>query len=484
MTGLLLSAALAAATDTLVVGTLSDPVGLEPHRATDLISLAIVANVCETLVRFPPGRSRPEAALATTWATADQREWTFTLREGVHFHDGAPLDAEAVVVNLEHLRRERGFPGRGERVGPYAVAITLDRSNAALLSTLSQAFFALQSPRRLGNDEAPPVGTGPFRFRRARPGLVELEANEGYWGGSPRLRRVRFRRLPNQDALIRALVTGEVDVTSALDQTRVAELRSHPEVTLDSQTGLSLVYLALNNERAPLDDRRVRQALARGLDREALTRDLLQGHGEPAHTPLPPSLWGHDTRSRELVLDRTAARRLLAQASMPGGFATTITVSAAPRPYLPDPLRVAARLREDLAQIGVALTVRQAASWREQVELTSSGEFEMALLGWQADTLDPNDFLTALLDSGSVGSTNRSRYRSPAMDALLKRARMGSDLDTRLAVYREVQDLFQKDMPFVPIYYGSVFTAHRRQVGGLVLGPTGIPRYDKAWKAP
>jgi ABC-type oligopeptide transport system substrate-binding subunit len=145
---------------------------------------------------------------------------------------------------------------------------------------------------------------------------------------------------------------------------------------------------------------------------------------------------------------------------------------------------VAERLREDLLRVGVRVRLREVATWTEHVALTSSGDFDLALLGWQADTLDPNDFLTALLDSGSIGTTNRSRYRSPAMDALLKRARMDSAPGTRLARYREAQELFQADMPFVPLYHSSVFSAHRREVQGLVIGPTGIPRFDKAWKQP
>jgi ABC-type transport system substrate-binding protein len=213
-------------------------------------------------------------------------------------------------------------------------------------------------------------------------------------------------------------------------------------------------------------------------------RDVLAGHGEAADTALPPSLFGHDTRTRELVLDRDSARRLLAAARLPEGFETTLTVSRAPRPYLLEPLRVAARLRDDLARVGVTVRLREAATWTEHVGLTSRGEFDLALLGWQADTLDPNDFLTALLDSGSIGTTNRSRYRSATMDALLKRGRMDSAPAARLASYREAQELFQRDMPFVPLYHSSVFTSHRQEVRGLVIGPTGILRYDKAWKQP
>jgi len=486
LTALLLTALLAAApADTLIVGTLADPGRLAPHEATDIVAAQIVASVCDTLVRLRPGSLRPEGVLATTWATLDQRVWTFTLRPGVRFQDGVVLDADAVIANLEHLRSVRGFPGRAERVGPNVVQVTLDRPHAALLSTLSQPFFALQSPRQLpGPESGTPVGTGPFRLGAVGPGHVELDAFDGHWGGAPRLRRIDFRRYADEEALARAIASGEVDVSSAIGPRKAVWLRGQPGVTLDSQTGLNLIYLALNDERAPFSDVRVRRALSRAIDRARLVRNVLAGHGEAAHTALPPVLFGHDTHARELVLDREAAHRMLASARLPEGFETTLTVSRAPRPYLLEPLRVAARLRDDLARIGVTVRLREVATWAEQVDLTSRGEFDLALLGWQADTLDPNDFLTALLDSGSIGTTNRSRYRSPAMDGLLKRARMESAPGARLAYYRAAQELFQEDMPFVPLYHSSVFTAYRREVHGLVIGPTGILRYDKAWKQP
>jgi len=469
--------------DTLVVGTLTEPVSLEPHQATDLVGSEIVANVCETLVRIRPGSRRPEGVLATTWATLDQRSWTLTLREGVRFHDGTPFDADAVVGNVEHLVRERTFSGRAERIGPHVVQITLEQPNAALLSTLSQPFFSIQSPRRLeGPGSDLPVGTGPFRLVRAVPGQVTLEAFDDYWEGRPRLHQLIFRRFPSADALLEALVSGEVDVSKAISQGRVEELRTRPEITLDSQTGINVGYLALNNERPPFDQAGVRLAVARALDRPGIVAAILSGHGEPANSPLPPALAGTDLRSRQLRLDGDRARRLLGRAGLEDGFATTLLVSRAPRAYLPEPLLLAQLLRDDLAEIGVSVRIRETATWAEQVGLTARGEFDMALLGWQADTLDPNDFLTVLLDSGSIGTTNRSRYRSPEMDRLLRGARMERAPRARLTLYRRAQSLFEADMPFVPLYHASVFTARRRDIEGLVIGPTGLLRYDKAWK--
>jgi peptide/nickel transport system substrate-binding protein len=465
------------------VGTLADPVTLDPHRATDLVSAAVITNVCEPLVRYRADGARPEGVLAVGWATRDMRTWTFTLRNGVRFHDGTPLDAAAVVANLDDLRRERAFTARAQAVGPAVVAVTLDKPSAALLATLSQPYFCMQSPRELRERRRGQLsGTGPFRLQAVRRGEVELTADRGHWAGAPRLARVVFRNVGSEEALVRALLAGEIDVTPSVGQQRVNELRGAEQVTLDSKTGLNIAFVSLNNERKPLADVRVRQAIAHAIDRRALIEDILGGHAEPARNPLPPSIWGFASRTKELSFDPAAARALLASAGLPQGFETTLLAVNAPRPYLPAPLPLAARVRDDLARVGIRARVREAASWSDYLARAGRGEYDLALLGWQADTVDPNDFLSALLGSEFVGSTNRSRYRSEAMDALLAQGRRGRDDRERAVRYREVQELFQRDMPWIPLYHVSVFTAYRKNVRGLLSGPTGIPRYDKTWK--
>lgn len=490
MLGLLAGAALVAGAlappapslDTLVVGTLADPVTLRPHQATDLVSAAVVGNVCEPLVRYRAGRVRPEAALATSWATVDGREWVFTLREGVRFHDGTPFDADAVVANLADLNRERRFAGRATRLGPRVVAVRLDRPNAALLATLAQPFFAMQSPRAL--EGASPVGTGAFRFASAAPGLVRLEANPGHWAGPPRLQALEFRRFPGEGALLSALRTGAVDVTAAVGQGRAPMLEQTPGITFESRTGLNLAYLSLNNEREPFRDRRVRHALARGIDRPALVERALAGHGVPARNPLPPSIWAYSPRTKELRLDSLAARRLLAQAGFPDGLDTSLLFVDTPRPYMANPAQVAEMIRRDLSALGVRVRVERAASWGDYLDRGRRGAFDMAVFGWQADTMDPNDFLVALLGEESIGDTNRSRFHSPALQALLDRGRRTGDPEERRGIYLELQDLFQKEMPWVPLYHVSSFTAYRASVQGLATEPTGLVHFDRAWKRP
>jgi peptide/nickel transport system substrate-binding protein len=479
----LAAVAAAAAIDALVVGIVGDPVSLDPHRATDLVSAAIVGNVCEPLVRYSADGARPEPALATAWATRDARRWTFTLREGVRFHDGASFDADAVLANLARIARVRSFPGAAERAGSHVVTITLDRPNAALLATLSQPFFAMQSPRELARGGSLPVGTGPFRLVAAvKETGVHLEAHRGYWRGAPRLGRLVFPRIADDRALFDGLVAGQIDVAPAVSHDYVDQLRVRDDVVLEARTGGNIAFLSLNNERPPLGDRRVRLAIAHAIDRAGLVTRILGGHGEPAKNPLPPALWGYGRRTPDLVHDRAVARRLLKEAGRAHGFSAALLVSEAPRPYNPDPLPLARSLAAALGEIGVAVRLDRAPSWGAFLERATRGDYDMAVMGWQADTPDPNDFLSVLLGSEFVGATNRSRYRSPAMDGLLKQGRRGDDPHERTASYLQAQALFRRDMPWIPLFHVSVFTVHRRSVRGLAIGPTGIQRYDRVWK--
>ncbi len=479
-----LAAALAAAAiDALVVGIVGDPVSLDPHRATDLVSAAIVGNVCEPLVRYSADGARPEPALATAWATRDARRWTFTLRDGVRFHDGAPFDADAVLANLASIARVRAFPGVAERVGSHVVVITLDRPNAALLATLSQPFFAMQSPRELARGGSLPVGTGPFRLVAAKDTGVHLEAHRGYWRGAPRLARLVFPRFADDRALFEGLLAGQVDVAPAVSHDHIERLRARDDVVLQARTGGNIAFLSLNNERPPLDDRRVRLAIAQAIDRAALVARILGGHGEPARNPLPPALWGYGRSTPELVFDRTAARRLLKEAGHAAGVLGLAARRRRAAALQPGPHRPRAGAGRGPGRDRRGRPRRsRAASWGAFLERATRGDYDMAVMGWQADTPDPNDFLSVLLGSEFVGATNRSRYRSPAMDILLKQGRRGDDQRERMASYLQAQALFRRDMPWVPLFHVSVFTVHRRSVHGLAIGPTGIPRYDRAWK--
>jgi ABC-type transport system substrate-binding protein len=387
-----------------------------------------------------------------------------------------------VLANLASIARVRAFPAVAERLGAHVVTITLDRPNAALLATLSQPFFAMQSPREIARGGGVPVGTGPFRVVSVKPSGVQLEANPQYWRGAPRLKRLSFPRIADDGALLAELVAGRIDVAPAVGQDAIARLRAREDLVVEAHTGRNIAFLSVNNDRPPFDDRRVRQAIAHAIDRAALVELILGGHGEPARNPLPPALWGYGRRTPEIAFDRAASRRLLREAGHPRVAASLLVVDAA-RPYNPAPIALAGALARALGEVGITVRLERAPSWGDFLARATRGAYDMAVMGWQADTPDPNDFLSVLLGSEFVGATNRSRYRSDAMDVLLKQGRRGEDQRERAAIYLEAQSLFRRDMPWIPLFHVSVFTVHRRAVHGLAIGPTGIPRYDRVWKA-
>src|SRR4029079_10380946 len=154
-----------------------------------------------------------------------------------------------------------------------------------------------------------------------------------------------------------------------------------PDTALDMRTGLNIAFLSVNNERSPWRDRRVRQALARAFERHALVQEALGGQGEPARNPLPPSLWGYATRTRELMLDRIVSRRLLREAGYADGLETTLLVVDAPRPYNPAPMRVAERVVADLAEVGIRTRMRQVSTWAEFLDKATRGDYDLAVMG-------------------------------------------------------------------------------------------------------
>ena len=249
-------------------------------------------------MRVRPGSLRPEGVLATAWATPDQRVWTLTLREG---------------VALPRRRAARRRRGRGQPRAP-APRARLPRPRRAARARTSSRSRSTGRTRRCSRRSRSPSSRcrarggsrpgpscrsapGPSGWRPPGPGCVELVAFDGYWAGAPRTRRLLFRRFANEDALARALAAGEADVSAALGPERAAELRAHAGVTLDSQTGLNLIYLAVNNERSPFSDVRVRRALSQA-DRPRGARRARCSPGTPSRPSrrCRPPCCGHDTQ--------------------------------------------------------------------------------------------------------------------------------------------------------------------------------------------
>jgi len=292
--------------------------------------------IFDTLVDFEPATLAPKPGLATAWEFPDPKTLVLTLRQGVLFHDGTPLDAAAVKANLDRARSDERSSVRGdlqslesvEVRGPLQVALKLSRPDTALPLILADRAGMMSSPKavqELGRQyDRNPVGTGPFRFERwADNDVVVLVRNETYWGENlPYLDGITFRIITDLNTGLRAVIAGETNFAYRLNpQQKLVADRMGKKVVVSSTPTIADYHLLFNYGRAPLNDRRVRQAINHALDRDGFNKAALLGLGVPAQTMLPPGYWAHDEALDGFYAhDPDKARKLLAEAGHPDGI--------------------------------------------------------------------------------------------------------------------------------------------------------------------
>lgn len=492
---------------TFTYGRGQDCVTLDPADMTDGESVKVAECLFDGLVRYKAGSTEVEPALATAWEVApDGLSWTFTLREGVKFQDGTPLDAEAVVYTFERQRDPKHeahgdgeyvywhdqFSGvaKAEVAGPGKVKFTLERPFTPFLSNMAMFTAFIISPtamkKSLGQKPAPvPVGTGPFKLVEWRRGeAVVLEANEGYWGGRPHLDRLVFQTITDNTTRLKKLEKGELHGADGLNPIDVAALAKDPDVRVLGLAGMNVGYLALNTKQKPFDDPRVREAVALCLDLDRVASKLYHGLAIPARNPLPPTLWGHANGVAKRAVDRERAKKLLADAGVPG-LKTELWTMTNPRPYMPEPDKVAQYIKAALAPAGIEVTVVPK-EWSSYLQEIQTGKHPMCLMGWSGDNGDPDNFLYVLLDKENTtpgSASNYSFYDSQAVHDLLVAARVEPDQGKRAALYEKAQAQIAADVPMVPLVHTTQIKAFRKQVRGLRLHPTEHLDFRACWLA-
>ncbi len=484
---------------TLVFGRGSDSVGLDPGLETDGESFKVCDNIYETLVAYDSESTAIVPQLAHSWdVSADQLTWTFHLRRGVHFHDGTVFNAEAMLFSLgrqfykdhPHHKVEGGYKywkdmGMDDILAELTTpddstfVIRLKKPNAPFLSNLAMNFCAAVSPtaiKKYGRDYFKnPVGTGPFRFIEWRKDeRIVLARNDNYWGPKAKLDRLIFK--PIQEASIRflELSQGTVQGLDNLSPEYIDEIRDNPELQLLTQPGMNVGYLAMNMDKAPFDDLRVRRAINHAVNKQALVDNFYQGLALVAKNPIPPTLWGYNDKITGYAYDPNKARALLAEAGFPDGFETELWAMPVPRPYMPQPDKIAQAVQADRAKIGVRARIVQW-EWGTDLDKVFNGEHPMALLGWTGDNGDPDNFLHVLLDKTAAvkPAQNIAFYKSEELHKVLVAARISADRDQRSKLYQQAQEIIFHDAPWVPLVHATQTAAFRRGVSGFKLHPTG-----------
>lgn len=478
---------------TFVFGASGDPSSLDPAFASDGESFRISRQIFEGLVGVESGTADPAPMLAESWEQSDDGlSYTFTLKEGVTFHDGTEFNADAVCFNFDRQNNftgiaqseslsyywgkiMRGYADTGTSIyggcevgSPTEVTITLTEPFAGFIPALSLPAFAMQSPTALqeyqadevgGTSEAPtlseyaqghPTGTGPFQFDSWEPGAeATVNAYEGYWGDQGQVQKVIFRVIGDTTARRQALESGSIDGYDLVAPADLGALESAGYM-LTNRDPFNILYLGMNQADPALGDIRVRQAIAHAIDKQQLVTQVLPEGTTVASQFMPDSVIGFNSGVTTYDFDQAAAKALLAEAGFTDANPLTLTFNYPvniSRPYMPNPEQIFTNLQSQLQAVGIVLNP-VSNEWGEYLDLIQGGsEHGIHLLGWTGDYNDPDNFVGTFFG----GTSNEWGFDNAELFSALTSARGLATEAEQDPAYQAVNEQIATFLPGIPL---------------------------------
>jgi peptide/nickel transport system substrate-binding protein len=506
---------------TLVFAGAADPVSLDGALVSDGESIRVITQIFETLINLKPGTTELEPGLATDWEVSpDAKTYTFSLREGVKFHDGTDFNAAAVCANFDRWYNFKGplqspsasyyygafFGGfkknesedlsdplykSCEARNPTTAVVTLTRPSASLLGALVQQAFSIASPTALKKYKADagtldpdtgfkpsgtfgtqhPSGTGPFEFVSwTREDRLVLKRFEGYWGDKAKLDQLIIRPIADNAARLQALQNDEIQGYDLVEPQDVATIQGDDNLKILDRPAFNVAYVGINQKKAPFDDLKVRQAVAYGLDREAVVNNFYGGRGVVAKEMMPPEVEGYADDVTEYKYDPAKAKQLLQQAGVKMPLKVDFWYpSDVSRPYMPNPKNNFEAFSASLNKSGFKV-VPHTAPWDPdylgRVDEGTAGDLN--LIGWTGDFADADNFIGTFFQDYSP----QFGFRDPKLFKLLDNAEIESDRAKRIDMYKEANRMIMEELPAVPYAHTKPALAFRKDVNGFVPSPT------------
>ena len=430
-----------AAGDSITIGMVLEPPNLDPTAgAAAAIDEVVYANIFEGLTRFAPdGTIVP--GLAKAWETdAEGKIHTFHLQNGVTFHDGTTMDAEDVKFSLDRARapdsanaQKALFAGieNVEAVDPLTVKVTLKAPDGNFAFNMAWGDAVIVAPESIATDATKPVGTGPFTFVDWKQGdRVDLARNDAYWGEPAALSKATFRFIPDPAAAFAALMAGDVDAFPNFPAPEtLPQIKADPRfrVVIGSTEGETI--LAMNNRKPPLDNVKVREAIAHAINRQDIIDGAMFGVGTPIGTHFPPHSPDYVDLAGLSAHDPTKSKALLAEA---GIHNLKLRLALPPPPYA---RRSGEVIAAELRAVGIdtVVTNLEWAQWLEQV--FKNKDFDLTIVS-HTEPADLNIY---------ARPDYYFQYGRPDFVALMDKLTATTDKAARSDILKEAQVMIARD---------------------------------------
>jgi peptide/nickel transport system substrate-binding protein len=479
-----LSTALAdARNNVLTIGIASEPFTLDPGQGVGGTDYPYLYSLFERILRFDPKTLEPTPGLAESWEFVgeDKTTFKFKLRPNLKFQDGTTVDAEAVKASLLHFKddgrvKDLEVVKSIDVVDPLTVSLTLTQPYSPITAILADRAGMVISPtalKKMGKDfERAPVGAGPFQIKKWTAGSsMEIEKFPGYWDADRiKLSGITFKFIPNPTSLVSAALTGQVDYAFALDPKNLSVLKANPRIRVESEPTLSYYEIALYNG-PPLDNLKVRQALAMSLDR-AVLRDAIigEGGGEGATSlPVPPSSFASTPEwANAIKYDPVKAKQLLAEAGYPDGLTLKICGSSSTG-YGADIIDIE---REQMKPAGFNLDVTMMTPSACLQAAAVKHDFPLLQIGFSGR---PHPFLTFLQNAGSAGQYNGAHTKYPGIDEVLNKIAATYTTAEQKSLFVQLDKLWVEQVPHLPLFFRPNISVYSKAVAGELPNAQGKP---------
>jgi peptide/nickel transport system substrate-binding protein len=491
----------------LRIGVASEVTSIDPHFHNVGPNNALRKHVFEGLVGNDENQKlKPE--LASAWRPVDDTTWEFKLRPGVKFTNGAELTAKDVIYTLCRIPTVENSPSsftvftRGieaiETPDPLTLLFKTTQPQPLLPNNMSAigilsaeanggggVVYKAAGCENLGtppksadfNDPAKAIGTGPFKLANYTRGQqVVLERNDAYWGDKPQWAKVTWRPFSSAGPRVAALLAGDVDL---IENPPIQDFEKIKGAGFEIAQGISnrIIYLHMDQfkgdpnwktpgikgtDKNPFLDKRVREAVSKAINRQAIVERIMGGVAQAAGELLPVPLFGTSPDMKPTAFDPEGAKKLLAEAGYPNGF--EVTLGTPNDRYINDGM-IAQAVAQMLTRVGIKTNV-DAMTASTFFSRRNKYEFSLYLAGWGADTGEMSNSLVALVATPDpktgMGHTNRGRYSNPEVDALITEAQRTVDDAKREEILRRASKLAMSDVPLIPLHFEITPWAYKK----------------------